>query len=177
MDCTMPAGGWGIERNGGRGMDVRIREMKKEDYGCLDVFLYEAIFVPEGMEPPPREILRLPELRVYTEGFGQKRGDRGVIVEAAGETVGAAWARIMRDYGHIDEQTPSLAMSLLPAYRGKGIGTALLRELLALLQADGYGRVSLSVQAGNYAVRLYRKAGFRVWEEKGDELIMVKDLR
>ncbi len=83
----------------------------------------------------------------------------------------------MEDYGHIDEKTPSLAMSLYPAYRGKGIGTALLREMLALLAKDGYARVSLSVQRANAAVRLYQTAGFCVWEEKEEELIMVKDLK
>lgn len=158
-------------------MDVLIREIREGEYGCLDDFLYEAIFVPEGMEPPPREILRLPELRVYTEGFGTAEGDRCLVAEAGGEIIGAVWARIMQDYGHIDSQTPSLAMSLYPAYRGRGIGTALLGGMLALLRADGYGRVSLSVQAENYAARLYRKAGFRAWEEKGGETIMVKDLQ
>lgn len=158
-------------------MDYRIREIRKEEYGCLEGFLYEAIFVPEGVEPPPRTIVELPELRVYTEGFGTEPCDRGLAAEVQGELAGAVWARIMEDYGHIDDRTPSLAMALYPAYRGKGIGTALLREMLAWLAKDGYGRVSLSVQRTNAAVRLYQAAGFRIWEEKGEELIMVKDLR
>lgn len=36
----------------------------------------------------------------------------------------------MEDYGHIDVDTPSLAISLLPEYRGQGIGTKLLSNLL-----------------------------------------------
>jgi hypothetical protein len=31
----------------------------------------------------------------------------------------------MRDYGHVDDETPSFAISLVPKYRGKGIGTRL----------------------------------------------------
>ena len=52
--------------------------------------------------------------------------------------IGAAWCRIMEDYGHIDDDTPSLAISLLPGYRGRGIGTRLLGGLLRLLQENGY---------------------------------------
>ena len=59
--------------------------------------------------------------------------------------IGAAWCRIMADYGHIDSSTPSLAISLLPEYRGLGIGTQLLNSLLLLLQENGYLRASLSV--------------------------------
>lgn len=43
-------------------MDYEIREIKKEEYPLLRDFLYEAIFVPEGMEPPPRSILDTPQL-------------------------------------------------------------------------------------------------------------------
>ena len=158
-------------------MDYRIREIRKAEYCCLEELLYEAVFVPEGVEPPPKSIITLPELRIDTEGFGQEPHDRGLVAEENGKIVGAVWTRIMEDYGHIDEKTPSLAMSLYPAYRGKGIGTALLREMLALLAKDGYARVSLSVQRANAAVRLYQTAGFCVWEEKEEELIMVKDLK
>ena len=31
---------------------------------------YEAIFIPEGIEPPAREIIEQPELKLYYDGFG-----------------------------------------------------------------------------------------------------------
>ena len=34
-------------------MDYIIREILQEEYGLLEHFLYEAIFVPEGMAAPP----------------------------------------------------------------------------------------------------------------------------
>ena len=40
----------------------------------------------------------------------------------------------MNDYGHVDDETPSFAISLLPEYRGQGNGTRLMREMLALLK-------------------------------------------
>ena len=79
----------------------------------------------------------------------------------------------MDDYGHVDDQTPSLAISLLPSYRGRGIGTALLRSLFGLLSAQGFGHVSLSVQKTNPAVRLYRRLGFYTVRETEEEYIML----
>ena len=90
--------------------------------------------------------------------------------------IGAAWSRIMNDYGHVDEQTPSLAIALYEAYRGKGIGTRLIRKLLELLKGKGFKQVSLSVQKENYAVNMYRKLGFDVVRETDEEYIMVCNL-
>ena len=82
----------------------------------------------------------------------------------------------MEDYGHIDGRTPSLAISLYPDYRGRGIGTQLLARMLELLRSDGYGQVSLSVQKANYALRMYRQAGFDPVEDRGEEVLMVRPL-
>ena len=49
-------------------------------------------------------------------------------------TFGAVWVRIMNDYGHIDDETPSFAISLLKEYRGNGIGTELMKRMLAELK-------------------------------------------
>ncbi|MGO0807492.1 GNAT family N-acetyltransferase, partial [Clostridioides difficile] len=46
-----------------------------------------------------------------------------------GNVVGAIWVRIMNDYGHIDNDTPSLAMSVFQKYRGQGIGTSATKAL------------------------------------------------
>ena len=79
----------------------------------------------------------------------------------------------MNDYGHIDNTTPSLAMSVFKEYRGFGIGTALLKELISILKSKGYARISLSVQKDNYAVKMYQKVGFTILKEVDDEYIMV----
>lgn len=41
-----------------------IRELQPNESGVLRDFLYEAIFLPEGTEPPERSIVELPELRI-----------------------------------------------------------------------------------------------------------------
>ena len=154
-------------------MDVTIRKIQKQEYPLLDNFLYEAIFIPEGIEPPPKSIISSPELQVYVERFEESKDDWGLVAEVDGKIVGAVWVRSMNDYGHIDAETPSLAISLYKDYRGFGIGTAMMKEILALLKSHGYSRVSLSVQKDNYAAKMYLKIGFEIVKENEEEYIMV----
>ncbi len=157
-------------------IDTVIRKIRPEEYGLLREFLYQAIYLPEGAEPPPRSVVDLPELQVYVTGFGTQPGDHCLVAETEEKVVGAAWSRIMGDYGHIDNNTPFLAISLLPEYRGLGIGTQLLNTLLLLLQENGVLRTSLSVQKENPALHLYERAEFRILEEKGTEYLMLRDI-
>lgn len=153
-------------------MDYQIREIRESEYPILYDFLYEAIFIPEGMEKPPKSIIEQPELQVYIADFG-KADDWCLVAETKDKIVGAVWARIMNDYGHIDDETPSLAISLYEEYRHLGIGTALMKAMLELLKDKGYKQTSLSVQKANYAVSMYRKAGFEVVDEREEEYIMI----
>ena len=157
-------------------MDYKIREIHKQEYPLLDNFLYEAIFVPKGVEPPPKTIITSPELQVYVEHFGESKDDWGLVAEVGGKIVGAVWIRIMNDYGHIDNETPSLAISLYKEYRGLGIGTTMMKEILVQLKAHGYKQVSLSVQKANYAAKMYLKTGFEIVRENEEEYIMVNYL-
>ena len=153
--------------------DVMIRKLMTEERDLLRDFLYEAIFIPEGVEAPPRDIVERPELRIYYDDFGTGPADHCLVAEAGGRVVGAVWTRIMQDYGHVDDETPSFAISLYKEYRGKGIGTALMRRMLGLLKEQGYKKVSLAVQKANYAVRMYKHVGFETIDENAEEYIMV----
>ena len=157
-------------------MDYTIREMKQEKYVLLSDFLYEAIYIPDGVEPPPKSVIDIPELQEYIVDFGTRKQDWALAAEVEGQIVGVVWVRIMNDYGHIDDNTPSLAMSVHQNYRGHGIGTALLKELLSILKEQGCPKVSLSVQKANYAVKMYQAAGFHVVSETEEEYVMVVDL-
>ena len=150
-----------------------IREIRPEEIPVLEDFLYEALFIPEGFAMPPRSILENEDLQVYVRGFGKESDDRCLVAEVDGKIVGAVWTRIMDDYGHIDDQTPSLAISLYKAYRNRGLGTLLMRRMLERLRADGYKGVSLSVQKANYALQMYTKLGFVPISDHGDELLML----
>ena len=157
-------------------MNYSIREMRKEEYSLLGDFLYEAIYIPDGTAAPPKSVISCTELQVYIANFGNSKHDKALIAEVDGNIVGAIWARIMNDYGHIDDNTPSLAMSVLKAYRGMGIGTSLLTQMMSTEKAAGYAKLSLSVQKDNYAVKLYRKAGFIAVKETDEEYIMIVNL-
>ena len=153
-------------------MDYRIREIRENEYYVLSEFLYEAIFISVGMEKPPKSIIEQPELQVYIADFG-KSDDWCLVAEVKEKIVGAVWVRIMNDYGHIDDETPSFAISLYEEYRNMGIGTALMRDMLEFLKNKGYKQTSLSVQKANYAARMYQKVGFEVIDENEEEYIMV----
>ena len=156
-------------------MEYQIRESRQEEYVILDEFLYEAIFIPDGVEMPPKSIIKQPELQVYVSDFG-KKDDRCLVVEVDGKIIGAVWTRIMNDYGRIDDSIPSFAISLYKDFCGQGIGTALMEEMLPLLRERGYKKASLSVQKANDAYRLYLKVGFIVVDENEEEYIMICDL-
>ena len=122
---------------------------------------------------PYKDIINKPDLQVYVKDFGENKGDLCLVAQVADEIVGAVWVRIMNDYGHIDNETPSFAISLLKEYRNYGIGTELMKQMLMKLKLEGYKQASLAVQKMNYAVRMYRKVGFEIVDENDEEYIMI----
>ena len=162
-------------------MNTTVREIAKEEYPILEDFLYNAIFLLPGEEMPSREIIFEPEIFIYVDGFSNQSGDHGVIAEQGGSIIGAAWTRIIPAYGHLDDDTPELAISVLPEFRSQNVGTMLMMQLFELLREHGYKRTSLSVQKANPAVRFYQRLGYEITGEKLDHVghedhIMVKEL-
>ncbi len=155
---------------------IVIREINEDEYNVLEDFLYEAIFIPEGVEKPSRDIIKNKELQIYIDNYGNNKDDNCLVALDDDRIIGACWTRIMNDYGHIDNQTPSFAISLYEDYRGKGIGTKLMINMLKLLKQKGYKKASLAVQKANYAVKMYKKVGFEIVDENKEEYIMVCDL-
>lgn len=86
---------------------------------------------PEGVPVPSKDIINKPDLQVYVKDFGENKGDLCLVAQVADEIVGAVWVRSMNDYGHIDNETPSFAISLLKEYRNYGIGTELMKQMHA----------------------------------------------
>lgn len=50
-------------------MNYKIRELKQDEVNILNTFLYEAIFIPDGVDAPPHEVINKPELQVYVAEF------------------------------------------------------------------------------------------------------------
>ena len=157
-------------------MQYNLRPLKQEEYSLLEDFLYDAIFVPVGEEALPRSVLLEPSIQNYYQDFGRAH-DYCRVAEQEGKLLGAVWARVLsgpvKGYGYVDEHTPELAISVQKEFRGRGIGTALLRAMLDLLQRAGYGQTSLSVQKENPAADLYKRLGFTTLEEKDEDYLML----
>ena len=87
-------------------------------------------------------------VQLYVKAWGRP-GDTAMIALVDGFPVGAAWFRLFKSsapgYGFVEEQTPELAVAVVPNARGKGVGSALLTALLDRARADGYAALSLSV--------------------------------
>ena len=148
--------------------------------GILEDLLYEAVYVPEGMEPFPRDIIKIPEINAYINGFGSKKDDHCLVAESNEKIIGAVWVRILsgkiKGYGFVDDETPEFAISLFKEYRNRGIGTLLMQKMIEHLKGCGYAQTSLSVQKENYAAEMYRKLGFEIIGENAEDYLMLLKL-
>jgi ribosomal protein S18 acetylase RimI-like enzyme len=153
-----------------------LRPLAVSDKAFLWEMLYYAIYVPAGQPMPPREILGEPEVARYVRDWGRP-GDFGVVVSGEDEDlIGATWLRLWvgndKGYGYVEDGIPELSIAILPAYRGRGLGTQMLKVALEMAR-ETYPGVSLSVVEQNPAKRLYERFGFRAVEQEGDSIKMV----
>ena len=93
-------------------MNYNIRKIREDEYKLLEDFIYEAIFIPEGVDLGGRRIIKKPDLQIYIKDFGKEKDDICFVAEADDKVVGAVWVRDMHDYGHIADGVPSFAISL-----------------------------------------------------------------
>lgn len=114
-----------------------------------------------------------PMLEKYLGGW-KRETDLGFLVESGGEPVGGVWARYLPEadqgYGFVDEQTPELTIGVLDGYRGRGVGRLLVRAAIDAAPA----KLSLSVEDGNGAIRLYEEFGFVAVGRVGNSTTMVR---
>jgi ribosomal protein S18 acetylase RimI-like enzyme len=160
--------------------DFRYRQLRKQDEPFLWEMLYQAVYVPPGENPPPREIVNQPELARYVQGWGRADDLGWLAIERTGALpAGAAWLRLLNSeqhgYGYVNECTPEISLAVLPGYRGRGAGTELLARLIRSSQGR-FPALSLSVSSSNPAVHLYERVGFRVIKEAGGSLTMKLDI-
>lgn len=104
-----------------------------------------------------------PEFSHYTV-LVPRRGDFGRVAEAGDEAIGVVWAQYLPPedpgYGFLAEDTPEVSLWVRRDRRGRGLGRELLRRLRDDARARRVPRISLSVEADNYARKLYLAEGF-----------------
>jgi ribosomal protein S18 acetylase RimI-like enzyme len=170
-----------------KSLNYMIRSLLPTDEPFLWEMLYHALYVPEGEPALSREIIQLPEIARYVQGWGRsggRSGDRGCLAipvpggcaneSQTGQPIGAVWVRLWvgeeHGYGYIDDKTPELAIAVLPDYRNQGIGTALLTQFLSAIPTSL--SISLSVAETNPAWRLYDRFGFAIVSRDGSSMLM-----
>lgn len=137
-------------------MDYTIRPLSSKDEPIVwDMLQYAA-------QESSLEALQHPLLAHYAAGWGRS-GDMGYGAWHEATPIGAAWLRLWSEedkgFGYIHDDIPELSIGVAPEYRGQGIGTRLLTQLLNAAKGN-FPAVSLSVRGDNPAVHLYTRIGF-----------------
>ena len=145
--------------------EVTTRPLSEDDRELLRTAILANLNWTGETRFGPRDVDERPDLRHYTE-FRPQRGDFGLVAEQGGRSVGVVWLLFLDahdpGYGFVADGVPELGIWVTPGSRGQGVGGALLlRAALDAARRRGTERVSLSVEAGNPAVHLYRRCGFR----------------
>ena len=148
-------------------MDYVISGLTAADEPILREMLYHGLQTMGGEAGPSRETIRRPEYARYVEHWGRV-GDTGFLARdtKSGELIGAVW---MRSSG-VQHETPELAFAVKPGHRRRGIGAALLTQLVK--ENPQHSSVSIRASAKNPAVRLYERFGFKVVQQSEQAVTM-----
>ena len=157
-----------------------MRPATGDDAPFLVDMLVEAVNWPPRKHLSRDEILSTRQLARYVECW-PRPSDQGVIAVVGEETIGAVWLRFFAPeepgFAYLAEDIPELAMAVLPGWRGRGVGRALLREQIRRATVGGVRSICLSVERANGAVRLYESEGFQIVEQEGpDDHTMLRHL-
>ena len=141
---------------------IKLAEPKDEPF--LWQMLYEAAHMAEAGEPV-EAAQDNPALARYVAHWGQAHDVGYIAIDPdTRQRVAAAWFRLLhganKGYGYVRDTVPEVAIGALPAYRGRGVGTALMQALIQHARGT-YTGLSLSVRDSNPAVRLYERCGFQ----------------
>jgi ribosomal protein S18 acetylase RimI-like enzyme len=138
-------------------MDYSIRALTLEDQTIVWEMLRYA-----AHESSLQSVQSQPLLARYAVDWGRP-SDIGCVATLSPIAIGAAWLRLGsgedQGFGYISDDIPELAIAVLPNYRGQGLGTQLLMQILEMAKPN-FSAVSLSVRADNPVVRLYERSGF-----------------
>jgi RimJ/RimL family protein N-acetyltransferase len=87
--------------------------------------------------------------------------DRARMLAVAGDRV-IGEIGVEREDHPVTRHVASIGMMVVPEWRGRGVGSALMAEAIGWCRREGVEKIELSVYPGNDAARaLYEKYGFR----------------
>lgn len=159
---------------------VQIRKILPAERNLPEDMMYEAIYHPDPANPYPKEVIYHPRVRVYRDKWGDGKDDHCLVALIDDKIIGAVWIRTFqgdpKGYGYIDGHTPEMAIALFEEYRNRGIGTEMMKQMIALMEVEGFRQVSLSITKGNPAIRFYERLGFKIVDENEEDYIMLLHL-
>ena len=126
-----------------------IRRGNRQDVRFLRDMLRHAFYWRSGGTVEDASLWR------YVSGWG-RRGDAAVV---------GLFPRDEPGFGFVDEQTPEVAIAVVPSRRGRGIGSELLDSLVELAKEQGHSGLSLSVADESPAMHVFAKQGFEKVEQ------------
>jgi ribosomal protein S18 acetylase RimI-like enzyme len=161
---------------------MELRTSRDTDQGFMREMLYEAVYWrPNPNKPSIEAGLADPGVRDALADWGKRAGDTAVIALVDDVPAGAAWYRTYDDEnnirGYIEESIPVIVIAVDKNYRQSGIGVKMLGWLIDHARKTGIEKISLMVSKDNHAIRLYQKCGFQEYEDTGDSLIMLRELK
>ncbi len=116
----------------------------------------------------------------HLAGYYRRRPEFGVVSTDEGLPTGVVWTTLFPPeapgYGFVRPDVPEVSVCVLPGYRGAGLGAELLGAAVAEARRRSLPALSLSVEEGNPARRLYERVGFRPAPAAADPGVLVLDL-
>ena len=156
-------------------MDYVIRPLTVADEPILWEMLYQALQTSAGA--PPRDIVRQPQFARHAEGWGRD-GDTGFVAydtKQKDKLLGAVWLRLATaDQRDKTKVTPELAFAVKSGLRRRGIGAALLTQLVKA--SPQLSTIAISAPANNPAVRLYERFGFKIVRQSDRGVTMRREV-
>jgi ribosomal protein S18 acetylase RimI-like enzyme len=151
-------------------MDYSIRPLTPADEPILWEMLYQALHTSEG--GPPRDAVKRPEFARYVNGWGRP-DDAGFVAHdtRSGKLLGAVWMRRLSDQ---PGAPPDLAFAVKPGLRRRGIGAALLTQLVKVYPEQS--TIAIRASAKNPAVRLYERFGFKIVKQSERSVTMRREV-
>jgi ribosomal-protein-alanine N-acetyltransferase len=109
-------------------------------------------------------------VRIENKSFDRDAWDRGLFLYYLAQSAKSVFVVATIDHRvvgyalafHSRTRAEIHSIAVAPGARGRGVGQALLKRLIALLRGRGFETVSLNVRLENKAaIALYQKLGFR----------------
>lgn len=156
-----------------------IRSATPEDTAALDALEHESAIHHAAIDPDRWQAPSLEDVAAHRRHWlaAKPRDEALVAVAGDGTVVGMIelWLRrpsTVPGSAQIQRVTVSLGIAVTSAWRGHGVGTALLQAAEAWARDRGATRMSLGLDAFNTgALRLYERMGYESWGLEMDKAI------